>query len=80
MATLVPGEKSRMYALGKLARGGAVRGGYVDGRVYISHGGQQIGWDRDDPAVGTLIDSLTIEDILDEQPNSCRYRVNGTVP
>jgi hypothetical protein len=80
MATLQPGEKARMYALGKIARGGATRGGYVDSRVYLSHGGQQVGWGRTDPAVGTIIDSLQVTDVLDEQPNSCRYRVNGAVP
>jgi hypothetical protein len=80
MATLQPGEKSRMYALGGVARGGAVRGGYVDGRVYLSHGGQQIGWARTNPAVGTILESLQVSDMLDEQPNTCRYRVNGAVP
>lgn len=80
MATLQPGEHARMYALGKVARGGATRGGYVDGRVYIQHGPHQFGWVRSNPLVGTIIESLQIVDMLDEQPNTCRYRVNGWVP
>jgi hypothetical protein len=34
MATLTPGEKARMYALGKIMRGGASRGGYVSSAVF----------------------------------------------
>jgi len=39
MATLVAGEKARMYALGKLARGGATRGAYRSADTFISIGG-----------------------------------------
>ena len=73
MATLVPGEKSRMYALGGLARGGAFRGGYVDNRVYIDVDGSQIAGD-------VLLGTLTITDALDETPNTCTFRVNGFIP
>ena len=80
MATLQPGEKSRMYALGGIARGGAFRGGYVDSRVYIDIDGDEIGWAPDDDARGVLLGTLTISDILDETPNTCSFRVNGYVP
>ena len=80
MATLQPGEKSRMYALGGIARGGAFRGGYVDSRMYINIDGDQIGWASDDDAHGVLLGTLTITDILDETPNTCSFRVNGYVP
>lgn len=80
MATLQPGEKARMFALGGLARGGATRGGYVDNRMYISIDGDQVGWARDDQAVGTLLGTLTITDALDEVPNTCSCRINGAVP
>ena len=80
MATLVPGEKARMYALGGLMRGGASRGGYIDGRVYVSIGGDQVGWIRDDAHVGTLINSLSITQQLDEVPDTATLRINAAVP
>jgi len=80
MATLVPGEKARMYALGKIMRGGASRGGYVDGRVYVSIGGNDIGFIRDDPKVGTLINSLSITQQLDEVPDTATLRINAAIP
>jgi hypothetical protein len=80
MATLVPGEKARMYALGAIMRGGASRGGYIDGRVYVSIGGADIGFIRDDPKVGTIIDSLSITQQLDEVPDTANLRINAAVP
>jgi len=80
MATLQPGEKARMYALGKIARGGATRGGYVSGGVFISIGGDHVGFGRDDVHVGTIIKSLSIVQQLDETPDTCALRVNGAVP
>ena len=79
MATLQPGEKSRMYALGGIARGGAFRGGYVPSSVFITIDGIHFGFDRD-TAAGIIIDSLTVNDELDETPNTATFRVNGTVP
>jgi hypothetical protein len=73
MATLVPGEKARMYALGAIMRGGASRGGYVDNRMYISIGGVARAGD-------VLLDTLTITDILDEAPSTCGFRVHDVVP
>jgi hypothetical protein len=80
MATLVPGEMARMYALGGLMRGGASRGGYIDGRVYVSIGGSDVGWVKDDPKVGTLINSLSITQQLDEVPDTATLRINAAVP
>jgi hypothetical protein len=81
MATLQPGEMARMYALGGIMRGGASRGGYVSSRVFISIDGVHVGFGGTpgDAHVGTLIGSLSIRDELDEVPNTCTFRVNGTV-
>jgi hypothetical protein len=79
MATLVPGEKARMFALGKIMRGGASRGGYVDGRVYVTIGGLPIGWGSNRP-LGTIISSLTIQQQLDEVADTCDLRVNAGIP
>jgi hypothetical protein len=73
-------DKALMYALGGVLRGGAGRGGYVDGRVYIAMDGQHIGFGRGDQSIGVIIPSLEITDALDEVPNTCRYRVHGWVP
>ena len=78
MATLQPGEKSRMYALGGIARGGAFRGGYVSGKVFVAIDGVHRGFGRTSAAApGIIIDSIQITDLLDETPNRCAFRVNG---
>lgn len=69
-----------MYALGKIMRGGASRGGYVDGRVYVSIGGADIGFIRDDPKVGVLINSLSVTQQLDEVPDTATLRINAAIP
>jgi hypothetical protein len=69
-----------MYALGGVMRGGVGRGGYVSSRAFISIDGDHVGDAPTDDDVGVLIDSLTITDALDETPNTCAFRVNGTVP
>jgi hypothetical protein len=80
MASLVAGERARMYALAGVARAGATRAGYVSGKVFISYGGTWIGWGKTTPNVGVLIGSLSINQELDETPDTCRFTVNGTVP
>jgi hypothetical protein len=82
MATLQAGEKARMYALGKIARGGATRGGYVSARSFIAIDGVQIGFGGTPGAghVGTIIDSLSITDALNETANTCQFRINGMIP
>lgn len=71
MATLAPGEPARMYALGGVARGGATRGGYVSGQVFVKVG---------DMYPRVLFDSLTITDELDETPNRATFRTDRVVP
>jgi hypothetical protein len=73
VATLQPGEKARMYALGGIMRGGASRGGYVDNRLYINIDGAQL-------TGNVLLDTLTITDQLDEAPNTCSFRVHDVLP
>jgi hypothetical protein len=82
MATLQAGEKARMYALGKIARGGATRGGYVSARAFIAIDGVHIGFGGTPGAghVGTIITSLSITDALNEAANTCQFRINGMVP
>jgi hypothetical protein len=85
MATLATGEIARMYALGGIARGGATRGGYVSSAVFITIGGVQVGTIRDSPSgtsrhFGTLVDSLSISDTLNETPNTATFRIAGWVP
>jgi hypothetical protein len=82
MATLQAGEKARMYALGKIARGGATRGGYVSARAFIAIDGVHVGFGGTPGAghVGTIITSLSITDALNEAANTCQFRVNGMVP
>jgi len=77
MATLTAGEKARMYALGKIMRGGASRGGYVSSAVYITIDGTHYGMGRADPRYGILLDSLSITDELDETPNTAAFTLNG---
>ena len=70
-------QKALMYALGKLARGGATRGGYTSMRPYISIGGTPI---PGGSAGRVLVADLTIRDILDETPNTCQMTVMGMTP
>jgi hypothetical protein len=79
MATLAPGEHARMYALGKIMRGGASRGGYVPGSVFITIDGVHFGFGRDPGRPGVLLESLTITDELDATPNTCTFTINGAV-
>ena len=72
MATLTAGEQARMYALGKIMRGGASRGGYVSSAVYIAIDGVHVGFGATPHRV--LLDTLTITDELDETPNTCGFR------
>jgi hypothetical protein len=73
VATLQPGERARMYALGGIMRGGASRGGYVDNRLYINIDGVAL-------TGNVLLDTLTITDQLDEAPNTCSFRVHDVLP
>lgn len=80
MATLVPGEPARMYALMGVARMGATRTGYVSGAAFIRIGNTHVGFGRTSPTVGTLISSFSIQSELDETPDRCMFRLQGWVP
>lgn len=71
---LAGSQKAVMYALGGVARGGATRGGYVNGRPYLLVDGVEA--QIDDVERG----SVEIEDVLNEQPNQCRFRLEGLIP
>lgn len=80
MATLAPGEKARMYALGKLARGGATRGGYTSSLPFIAIGGVQVGTAPDDPNKRILIADLGFHDGLDDVPDTLHFTTRGWTP
>ena len=69
-----------MYALAGVARAGATRSGYVSSAVYFAFDGVPLAPPAGQPHVGVLLDSLSITDVLDETPNSCRFRTNAFVP
>ena len=73
-------DKAYLYALSGVARSGATRSGYVSGLVFVSVGGIQMGHKRTPGAPCIQMDSLVITDELNETPNTCTFRVNGTVP
>jgi hypothetical protein len=80
MATLQPGEQARLYALAKVGRAGATRSGYLSSRVFLTIDGISYMPPREPGHIGILLDSLTIQDELDDTPNTCSFRVNGAVP
>jgi len=80
MATLAPGEQARMFALGKIARGGATRGGYTSMQPFITIGGVQVGTAPADPTKRILVASLSIHDTLDEWPNTLQMTAHGFAP
>lgn len=68
-------QKALMYALGGKARGGATRGGYVNGRAYVTVAGVDL------TASGQVEKgSVTVDDELNEVPNTCNLRVEGLAP
>lgn len=71
--------KALMYALGKVARGGATRGAYVSSDAFITIGGSQVGTT---PVAGqrVLMDSLSITDTLEQAANTCSFRAMGFAP
>src|ERR1043165_8922918 len=77
---LAPGQKALMYALGNVARGGATRGQYHDARVYIAIDGTHYATARTDDTPRILDVSLTITDVVDNTPNTCRFVTKGFIP
>lgn len=69
-----------MYALGKLARGGATRGGYHSGLPFVAIAGVQYATGNHHPTQKVLIGDLQIHDVLDQTPNTCQLTTMGFVP
>jgi hypothetical protein len=69
-----------MYALAGKARAGATRAGYVSSRAFVSFDGVPYVPPTEPGHVGILLDSLRIQDELDETPNTATFTVNGAVP
>jgi len=68
-----------MYAQGGVARGGATRGGYTDGRLYLSISGRQLATTHP-PGAFVLLANVTVNDILNDTPNTCAFDVIGAAP
>ena len=66
-------DKALMYALGGIARGGATRGGYIPFLPQIAVDGAPGAW-------RVLIASLSIQDRLNEAPNTCTFTIQGARP
>jgi len=73
-------DKAYRYAQGGIARGGATRGNYHRPTVFIAIGGVQYGEGRANPAHRVLLESLSITDALNEDPNTLAMRTKGFVP
>jgi hypothetical protein len=74
---LTGSDRALMFALANLARSGATRSGYVSGIPQIGIGGI---WTGAGAAQRVLIASLTINDQLNEAPNTCSFTVQGSRP
>ena len=70
-------DQALMYALSNVARSGATRSGYVSGFPVISIGGVVTGAGK---SRRVLLSSLTIQDLLNETPNTCTFTVQGEAP
>ena len=73
-------QKAYRYALSGVMRSGTSRSNYTSGAVFISIGGQQLAYHKVPGQTGIALDSLTITDNLDEEPNRCTFRVIQGVP
>jgi hypothetical protein len=71
VATTVP-----LYALSGVARSAATRSGYVSGTVYITVGGVEVG-EGHAPDVRALVESLRVQETINETPNVAQVRVVG---
>jgi hypothetical protein len=75
--SLTGADQALMYALSGLARSGATRSGYVRQNALISIGGI---WTGADASRRVLVASLSIQDQLNETPNTCNFTVQGDRP
>jgi len=74
------GARALLYALSNVARSGATRSNYTDGRVYISIGGIQVGTGRPDPDARVLVATASLRDELHEAPTTATLTAVGFVP
>jgi len=74
------GAQALLYALSNVARSGATRSNYTDGRVYITVGGDQVGTGRPDPDARILVATASIRDELHEAPTTATLTAVGFVP
>jgi hypothetical protein len=69
-------QPALMFAQGGIARGGATRGGYMSGLVFVTINGQHFAFGNETlGGFGILYDTLTVDDILNDAPNTCRFSV-----
>jgi len=73
-------QKAYLYCLAGVGRAGATRANYTASTVFIAIGGVQYGQGRANKATRVLVESLTISDTLNEDPNTCAMRTKGFVP
>jgi hypothetical protein len=73
---LTVGRKVLLYALSNIARSDATRSNYHSGRAFLSLGGVWSGGETAAPA-RVLLESLTIRDVLNHEPATATFRVQG---
>lgn len=73
-------DHAPLYALANVARAGAARSGYVSPKVFVAVGGVQYATARAVDANLVLHDSLTIEEVLNDIPNTCAFTMRGAEP
>ena len=76
-AAITGSDKALMYALSGLARSGATRSNYISRQTTILLDGVATGSNR---PWRVLVASLTIQDVLNETPNTCTFTVQGDRP
>ncbi len=80
MASLITGEKARMYALAGVMRAGASRAGYTSPSVFVTIAGVHVATGRDVAAQKILNETLSISETEGETPNTCSFEVQGFQP
>jgi hypothetical protein len=71
-------QQAVMYALSGVARAGATRSGYTSPKPFVSIGGVQRATARPNPA--DSVHDLTVDDTLNEVPNTARFVAEGWTP
>jgi hypothetical protein len=78
--TAVSGPAALMYAQSGVMRAGASRSNYHSAYTFVSIGGVQVGYGKASAAAKLQLPSLTIQDVLDERPNTCAFTILGVIP